>query len=183
MTVDKAHFFRIMGAFPSGITIVTSLDAAGRPCGFTSSAISSVSADPPLLLVCVDKNSRTLPALLHTRKFVVNFIREGRDDLSTRFASKSADKFVGVSWRATNNGVPCLYADTLAHAECTLVREIEVGDHLILIGHVEAGDVSDPEAQPLMYFRRSYRSWPAISDNWQLDTPRMSGQPASLGTR
>src|ERR687887_268194 len=80
--VDKATFFAIMGAFPTGVTIVTALDADGAPRGLTSNAVCSVSAEPPLLLVCVDKNSNTLPALRHSRRFVVNYLRAERNELA-----------------------------------------------------------------------------------------------------
>jgi flavin reductase (DIM6/NTAB) family NADH-FMN oxidoreductase RutF len=158
--MDKTTFFSIMGAFPTGVTVVTTLDAEGQPRGLTSNAFTSVSADPPLLLVCVDKRSNTLPALQATRKFVVNFLREGRGALSDRFASKALDKFNGIAWRAAANGMPLLYDDVLAHAECSVEQEIEAGDHIIFIGRVEGGRPPETGSQPLMYLRRTYGSWP-----------------------
>ena len=88
-----------MGAFPTGVGIVTTMDEHNQPQGLTSNALCSVSADPPLLLVCVDKNSNTLPALRHSKKFVVNYLSAGRGDLANLFASKEPDKFQNVSWR------------------------------------------------------------------------------------
>src|SRR5207244_7390775 len=93
MPVDRQTFFEIMASFPSGVAIVTTLDGDGTPRGLTSTAVSSVSADPPLLLVCVDVESRTLVALRRSRRFVVNFMRQGRGELSRLFASKSDSKF------------------------------------------------------------------------------------------
>jgi flavin reductase (NADH) len=161
MDVDKATFFAIMGAFPTGVTIVTTLDGDGQPKGLTSNAISSVSAEPPLMLVCVDKRSNTLPALRDSKKWVVNFLSSGRGDLSNLFASKEPDKFQGLSWRPANNGMPWLQADTLAHAECTTEQEIDAGDHVILIGRVDDGQPPAPGTHPLMYFRRTYGTWDA----------------------
>jgi flavin reductase (DIM6/NTAB) family NADH-FMN oxidoreductase RutF len=158
--MDKATFFSLMSAFPTGVTVVTTLDAQGQPRGLTSNAFSSVSADPPLLLVCVDKRSNTLEALQSTRKFVVNFLREGRGPLSDRFASKLSDKFDGIAWRPAANGQPVLHDDVLAWAECTVEAEVPAGDHIIFIGRVEAGQPPAPDSQPLMYFRRTYASWP-----------------------
>ena len=158
-TVDKASFFAIMGAFPTGVTVVTALDDNGEPRGLTSNAISSVSAEPPLVLVCVDKRSNTLPALRHSRRFVVNFLSNGRGDLSNLFASKAADKFADVAWRPAGNGMPWLHVDSLAHAECTTEQEIDAGDHVILIGRVTGGQPPSPGTQPLMYFRRTYGTW------------------------
>jgi flavin reductase (DIM6/NTAB) family NADH-FMN oxidoreductase RutF len=96
-TVDKTTFFAIMGAFPTGVTVVTALDEHGEPRGLTSSATCNVSAELPLMLVYVDKRSNTQPALRHGGKFVVNFLNAGRGDLSNLFASKAADRFAGAA--------------------------------------------------------------------------------------
>jgi flavin reductase (DIM6/NTAB) family NADH-FMN oxidoreductase RutF len=158
--VDKATFFAIMGAFPTGVTIVTTMDEEGKPRGLTSNAVCSVSAEPPLMLVCVDKRSNTLPALQHTKKWTVNFLVSGRGELSNLFASKEPDKFTDVSWQPGGNGMPWLHTDTIAHAECSTQQEIDAGDHVILLGLVEGGEQPAPGTHPLMYFRRNYATWP-----------------------
>ncbi len=152
-----------MSAFPTGVAIVTTLDEQGRPRGLTTNAICSVSTDPPLLLVCVAKTSRTLAALRHARRFVVNFMSDGRADLCALFASKAEDKFADVRWTSGLGGVPCLTEDALAYAECLTEQELEAGDHLILIGSVEAGHAPDPERAPILYFRRTYGSTPTAA--------------------
>jgi flavin reductase (DIM6/NTAB) family NADH-FMN oxidoreductase RutF len=157
--MDRATFFAIMGAFPTGVGVVTTMDADNQPRGLTTNALCSVSADPPLLLVCVDKNSNTLPSLRHSKKFVVNYLSAGRGDLANVFASKEPDKFAGVAWRPAANGMPWLHVDTIAHAECTIQEEIEAGDHLIFLGQVETGQAPAPGTKPLMYFRRTYGTW------------------------
>ena len=86
-----------MSAFPTGVAIVTTLEPDGTPRGLTTNAVTSVSAEPPILLVCVDRNSRTLPALLHTKRFVVNFMRSDHVEICQLFASKADDKF--AAWR------------------------------------------------------------------------------------
>src|SRR5260370_12408937 len=86
--MDRATFFAIMGAFPTGVAIVTTMDKHSQPKGLTSNALCSVSAEPPLLLVCVDKNSNTLPALRHSQKFSSNYLSSGRGDLANPSASK-----------------------------------------------------------------------------------------------
>ena len=136
--MDRATFFAIMGAFPTGVSIVTTLDESNQPRGLTSNALCSVSAEPPLMLVCVDKNSNTLPALRHSKRFVVNYLSAGRGELANLFASKEPDKFQNVSWRPASNGMPWLHSDTIAHAECSVSNEIEAGDHLIFVGLVES---------------------------------------------
>src|SRR3977135_4659871 len=88
--MDRATFFAIMGAFPTGVGIVTTLDEHNQPRGLTSNALCSVSADPPLLLVCVDKNSNTLPALRHSQKLVVNYLSAGRGGLGNLLSPQRA---------------------------------------------------------------------------------------------
>ena len=162
--VDRATFFAIMGAFPTGVTIVVTIGRDGQPRGLTSNAVCSVSADPPLLLVCVDKNSNTLPALRESGRFVVNYLSAGRGELSNLFASKEPEKFGRISWRPAGNGMPWLHADSIAHAECSITQEIEAGDHYVFLGLVEGGHPPAPGTRPLMYFRRTYGTWPEYGD-------------------
>jgi flavin reductase (NADH) len=154
--VDRATFFALMSAFPTGVTIVTTLDEHGQPRGLTCTATCSLSADPPLVLVCIDRKSNTLPALRHTRRFVINYLYAGRDALSNRFATRTPDKWRDVGWRPTEHGTPWLYADSLAYAECCVVSEFDGGDHLIVVGRVIGGETAPPGTQPLIYFRRAY---------------------------
>jgi len=163
MAVGREEFVSILSAFPTGIAIVTTLDEGGRPRGLTTNAICAVSADPPMLLVCVDQTSRTLAALRHANRFVVNFMSDGRADLCALFASKAEDKFADVRWEPGLGGVPCLTEDALAYAECLTEQELEAGDHLILIGLVESGSAPDPERVPILYFRRAYGSTPTAA--------------------
>jgi flavin reductase (DIM6/NTAB) family NADH-FMN oxidoreductase RutF len=163
VAVDLATFREIMSAFPTGVAIVTTLDEDGEPKGLTTNAICSVSADPPMLLVCVDRTSRTLAALRHARRFVVNFMSDGCADLCALFASKADDKFAAVAWEPGLGGVPCLVEQALAIAECRTEQELEAGDHLILTGVVEAGRPPDPERVPILYYRRTYGSTPTAA--------------------
>ncbi len=164
MPLDAAAFRSVMGAFPTGIVIVTTLDGTGVPKGLTTQSFISVSTGPPLLLVSLAKTSRTLRALLSTRAFVVNFLAADRGDLATRFASKDEDKFTGVAWRpaASAKGAPILADDSVAYAECVLSREIDAGDHTLLLASVEDGAVLS--GAPLMYYRRTYAAWPEERD-------------------
>ena len=157
--MDRATFFAIMGAFPTGVAVVTALDADRQPRGLTTNALCSVSAEPMLMLVCVDKNSNTLPALRHSQQFVVNYLAASRGELANTFASKDPDKFAHVSWRPAQNGMPWLHADSIAYAECSVQREIEAGDHFIFVAQVEAGQPPAPGTKPLIYFRRTYGTW------------------------
>ena len=161
--VERDLYRAIAGAFPTGVTIVTAIDAAGQPRGLTSQAFIALSTDPPLMLVSVDRTSRTLPALQHARAFVINFLRAGAEELSTRFASKADDKFKDVPWVPSSlaNGAPILRDHIVAFAECTVEEVHEVGDHVMFIGRVVGGTSSD--GVPLIYYRRTYAAWPAES--------------------
>ena len=178
MPVDRTTFAEIMASYPAGVAIVTTLDPDGTPRGLTTTAVSSVSAEPPLLLVCVDRMSRTLPAL-RAGRFVVNFLREGRSELARLFASKRDDKFEKVAWRPSTSGMPILEDDALAWAECVTVQELEPGDHVVLLGQVEEGGGAADEDAPLMYYRRSWGVWkpaPRQIGRRQIPALEVSGQ-------
>lgn len=162
MPVGRDEFFRIMSAFPTGVAIVTTLEPDGTPRGLTTSAVTSVSAEPPILLVCVDRSSRTLPALLHSKRFVVNFMRDDCADLCALFASKADDKFAQVAWTPGLGGVPILHEGAVAHAECGTLAELEIGDHVVVTGLVEAGTAPEPTQIPIVYFRRVFGSAPVV---------------------
>jgi flavin reductase (DIM6/NTAB) family NADH-FMN oxidoreductase RutF len=177
--VDRDTFGEIMASYPAGVAIVTTVDADETPRGLTTTAVSSVSADPPLLLVCVDQMSRTLPAL-RAGRFVVNFLREGRSELARLFASKRDDKFEHAAWRRSASGIPVLEDDALAWAECVTVHEFAAGDHFVLLGQIEAGASSAVgEEAPLMYYRRSWGVWrpaPRGIERRQVPALEVSGQ-------
>ncbi|GIW20806.1 MAG: hypothetical protein KatS3mg065_1102 [Chloroflexota bacterium] len=174
--LDRRRYFDIMGAAPTAVTIVTTLDEAerdepdgsddgpgrgrpGRPVGLTVSAVTSISAEPPILAVCLDVRSRTLPVVLRAGRFAVNFLRGDRAALAERFASPVADRFAGVTWRPGTLGAPILVDDALAHAECRLEGTIAVGDHVVVLGLVVAGAPPPPGSRPLMYFRHGFSAW------------------------
>jgi len=169
MTIERQAFFDVMASFPSGVAIVTTLDADGTPRGLTTTAVCSVSADPPTVLVCVDLGSRTLAALRARRGFVVNFVGAGRSELCLLFASKEEDKFADVAWRPAGGGLPLLHEDVLAWAECTTVRELEIGDHVVLVAEVLDGDVQPELEPPLLYYRRSWGVWSPVHEDTDPD--------------
>jgi flavin reductase (DIM6/NTAB) family NADH-FMN oxidoreductase RutF len=111
------------------------------------------------MLVAIDKTSRTLPALRRAGAFVINFVKVGSDEVATKFASKADDKFAGVSWRPSGvaMGAPILHECAIAYAECVITQELEAGDHWILVGSVEGGEVLG--GTPLLYYRRTYAGW------------------------
>lgn len=159
IALDSTAFFEVMSAFPSGVGIVTTLDRGGEPRGLTTTAIASVSAEPPMLLVCVDRGSRTLPALRHHGSFVVNFVRVGHDELALRFASRADDKFAGVEWRPSGHGIPILADHVVGWVECETERVIEAGDHTLFLGRALDGHPPDPDHAPVVYFQRRFGIW------------------------
>ena len=152
MTLDPRLFRDVVGAFPTGVTVVT----APGPAGLTTNAFSSVSLDPPLVLVCFDNASRTLPAVRECGRYAVNVLRAGQEDLAAVFASKAvaAEKFAAVT-HTIAHGVPVL-DDALAWLACEVVELVDAGDHTIGIGRVNALEVF--EGEPLLFFRGGYRS-------------------------
>ena len=154
MHIHQQAFFEIMGSFPSGVTVVTTVDADGSPVGLTSTAVCSVSADPPLLLVSVAETSQTLPWLTTTRRFAINILHADAAEVSNRFASRSSDKFSGLPWSESPSGMPVLDTHVVAWADCELEAELLAGDHRLLLGRVLDGAATD--GAPLVYFRRDY---------------------------
>ena len=160
MPVDRDRYRQLAGSFPTGVTIVTTRGENGDPKGLTTQSFVGLSSDPPLMLVAIDKSSRTLASLRRADGFIINFLKAGAEELSTKFASKSDQKFDGVPWRASRvvDGAPILHESSVAYAECRTVTQQEAGDHWIFIGEVEGGEVFG--GAPLMYYRRTYAAWP-----------------------
>ena len=154
MPVDKNQFRTALSRFASGVTVVTTLDGEGRPLGITVSAFSSLSLEPPLVLVCIDRDAYVHDAFQASGVFVVNILGADQEELSRLFASREPDKFQRVGYSPGLDGAPVL-ADTLATLECRLRHAYEGGDHTIFVGEVEHTNVR-ADAQPLLYYRGGY---------------------------
>jgi len=153
MPFDKSELRRVMGHFATGVTIVTTHDGSGRCYGLTANAVCSVSLEPPLVLVCVDKQAESHPAFEMSQAFVVNVLTAEQEELSRRFAVSGGEKFVGLACRNGGTGTPIIEG-ALAHVECRVVAAHDAGDHTIYIGRVESGDVGNGD--PLLFFRGKY---------------------------
>ena len=151
--VDPALFRQLLGRFATGVTVVTARTSGGNPAGMTASAVTSVSLDPPLLLVCVDRQHDMHPALEAGTRFALNVLAADQEWLSRRFASDLEDRFDGVGYRETKDGIPLLDG-TVAAIECTKHATVPGGDHTIFIGLVTGGAVTD--RRPLLYYRGGY---------------------------
>lgn len=157
--IEGSHFRSLAAALPTGVSVITSLDASGAPVGMTSGAVCSLSCEPPLVLTCITKGSKTLGAIKDANAFCVNILNVDGEALSNRFASSVPDKFADVDWRQGPERMPVLASGTTAHAVCHLYRVIDAGDHEIVIGLIVAGD-HDVAASPLVYYRRAYAGFP-----------------------
>ncbi|HWN99300.1 MAG TPA: flavin reductase family protein [Blastocatellia bacterium] len=153
MAVSKEEFRSTLGRFASGVTVVTAKGADDQPLGITVSAFSSVSLDPPLVLVCVDKRASLHGHLTEGVHFAVNILSEHQELISRRFASKDEDRFNGTAYRDSAEGVPLLDG-ALASLECRVVHSYPGGDHTIIVGEVESTNIAD--GKPLAYFRGGY---------------------------
>jgi flavin reductase (DIM6/NTAB) family NADH-FMN oxidoreductase RutF len=151
--VDPPEFRQLLGRFATGVTVLTALDAEGRPHGMTASSLSSVSLEPPLVLLSIEKAAAMHPVLLSVPRFVVNILAAGQETLSRRFARQEMDRFDGIGYSTSVDGVPVLDG-TLAHIECERWALHDAGDHTILVGRVTGGRAGD--GRPLCYFRGGY---------------------------
>jgi flavin reductase (DIM6/NTAB) family NADH-FMN oxidoreductase RutF len=139
----------------TGITVITTVDANGHPHGMTVNSFSSVSLDPPLILVCIDLRNAILGHFLTTACFAVNILAEHQEDISRRFSSAAEKRFHGMEWTPGVLGVPLL-PGVLAHMECAVTKTFEVGDHAVLVGEVREAWCG--QGKPLVYFNSSYQN-------------------------
>jgi flavin reductase (DIM6/NTAB) family NADH-FMN oxidoreductase RutF len=151
--IDVVSLRRTLGAFVTGVTVVTTLDSVGQPRGLTANSFTSVSLDPPLVLVCVSGTASSYPAFSACESFAINILAEGQEEISNRFASTRPDKFADIGWSEVATGAPIL-DQSLAWLDCRVFRKTIAGDHLILIGRVE--DFSCGTSRPLAYCQGNY---------------------------
>ena len=152
--MNAPEFKQLMRAVASGVSVVTT-SHGGIPHGMTATAFSSVSADPPTVLIVLNKGTRTHPLISASRHFVVNMLRDDQSALGTRFAGKIDDQFSNIEYRAGELGAPIL-AGVVSYFECETVSEVDAGTHTIFLGRVVAGAAN--EASPLMYHDGRYKA-------------------------
>lgn len=150
---DARELRTAFGSFMTGVTIVTTAGTNDEPRGFTANSFTSVSLDPPLLLICIGKTAASMAVFQAASGFAVNILAEQQKDTSVLFASKRADKFEAANWRPGPFGNP-LIEGSAAWFDCARYQVIDAGDHIILMGHIEAFSYSD--ANPLGYARGGY---------------------------
>ncbi|QJQ31361.1 alpha/beta fold hydrolase [Sphingomonas lacunae] len=152
---DARTFRDALGCFATGVTIVTAMDGDGNPVGLTANSFTSVSLDPPLLLVCIANNAGSRPVLESAERFAVNVLQIGQQPTSNRFAGRGEDRFASTPWQVGEFGTPVL-TGSLASFECGRHALYEGGDHIILVGKVMKA-MFEPQRDPLLYFRGKYR--------------------------
>ena len=152
---DKAALRRALGAFATGVTIVTARGPAGEPVGFTANSFTSVSLEPPLLLVCLAHTAASYDIFREAKSFAVNVLELGQEETAKRFASRGADKFGPTPWTPGLKGAP-LIDGSLARFDCAMDSRVTAGDHDILIGRVIGFSLHDGAA--LLYHRGSFRA-------------------------
>jgi flavin reductase (DIM6/NTAB) family NADH-FMN oxidoreductase RutF len=157
MSFTAREFRDALGLFPTGIAIVTTVDAEGQPAGITVNSFTSVSLEPPLILVSVARTSRNFDLFNVVNHFAVNLLREEQRAISSAFASPTADRFGSVRHRPGHGNAPLIEAHLVAF-ECETYARYEGGDHVLLIGKVLnlSTDLNLPP-KPLLYFRGQYR--------------------------
>ena len=154
--ISAAEFRHAMGHFATGVTVITSVDADGEPVGTTANAVTSLSLDPPLILVCFDLGSLTLGAIRSHGAFVVNVLAAPQLQLSANFARRGLSAvWDGVRHRRGPTGSPRL-DDVLAVLECTVEHALPGGDHEIVVGRVRHVETSATALPPLLYYRGAY---------------------------
>jgi flavin reductase (DIM6/NTAB) family NADH-FMN oxidoreductase RutF len=144
-----------LGCFATGVTVVTCLSDGGEPAGLTVNSFTSVSLDPPLLLVCLHKEAASAAALIAAPHFAVNVLQTGQQPASIRFSTRDEDRFGTTPWSSGEAGAPIL-KDSLGVFECERFAVHDGGDHHILVGRVVKASF-DAGLDPLLYFRGRYR--------------------------
>ena len=152
---DARTFRDALGCFATGVTIITAMDAESQPIGLTANSFTSVSLDPPLLLVCVANNAGSAAVLRDAERFAVNVLQIGQQPTSNRFAGKGEDRFANTPWEVGEFGTPVL-TGSLSSFECARDAVHDGGDHFILVGRVLKA-MFEPRRDPLLYFRGKYR--------------------------
>jgi 3-hydroxy-9,10-secoandrosta-1,3,5(10)-triene-9,17-dione monooxygenase reductase component len=153
--IDPRTFRNVLGQFCTGITVITTVHD-DMPVGFACQSFAALSLDPPLVLFCPTKVSRSWKAIEASGKFCVNVLTEKQKDVSARFGSRESDKFAGIDWEPSSLGCPVILG-SLAHIDCTVAQVHEAGDHYVVFGAVQSlSEVPKVKPRPLLFYRGQY---------------------------
>jgi 3-hydroxy-9,10-secoandrosta-1,3,5(10)-triene-9,17-dione monooxygenase reductase component len=153
--IDSRTFRKVLGQFCTGVTVITTVHA-GVPVGFACQSFAALSLEPPLVLFCPTKASRSWRAIEASGKFCVNVLTENQKNVCARFGSKEVDKFAGIAWRASPLGSPVIDG-SLAFIDCTVATVHDGGDHFVVFGAVRSlSEVPKVKPRPLLFYRGDY---------------------------
>ncbi|MGV0851196.1 3-hydroxy-9,10-secoandrosta-1,3,5(10)-triene-9,17-dione monooxygenase reductase subunit [Mycolicibacterium phlei] len=153
--IDPRTFRNVLGQFCTGITVITTVHE-DKPVGFACQSFAALSLDPPLVLFCPTKVSRSWQAIEASGRFCVNVLHEDQQHVSARFGSREPDKFAGIDWHLSPLGSPIIEG-SLAHIDCTVHSVHDGGDHFVVFGAVHSlSDVPEQKARPLLFYRGQY---------------------------
>ena len=152
--IDPNLFRQVLGGYPTGVCVVTALDADGKPAGMVIGSFTSVSLDPPLVGFFPDKGSSSWPKIEKAGQFCVNVLGSDQQDVCMKVAGKGPDKFAGVDYALTGEGLPVI-ANSLLVIECGLYSVTEAGDHWFVLGVVRKLEATRDE-DPMLFHRGRY---------------------------
>lgn len=155
----EALFKEVMGNYPTGVSVVTTMGEEGKPVGLTINSFASVSLDPVLVLWSIDHGASSLQDFKKASRYAIHILAAEQTDICKTFASKDTDRFGMCEWNVSKNNVPII-ADSFAVLECKIFKQVEAGDHTILIGEVENINVSS-DKEPMLYHRRQFGAIPS----------------------
>lgn len=153
VAMDLQQLRRVMGHFATGVTVITTMDKSGAPFGLTANAFTSLSLNPPLVLICIDKEVQCYSCFEESGVFAVNVLSEDQEKLSRRFATKGIEKFTDVKWHKGHHGI-ALLDGAIGYIECKVVHSYEGGDHTIYVGGILNATASG--GRPLIFFKGKY---------------------------
>ena len=157
VAMELQQLRRVMGHFATGVTVITTIDKDSTPFGLTANAFTSLSLNPPLVLICIDKGVQCYSCFEESGVFAVNVLSEDQEELSRRFATKGIEKFAGIKWHKGQHGV-ALLDGAIGHIECKVVHSYDGGDHTIYIGEIMHAAASGD--RPLLFFKGQYHHLP-----------------------
>lgn len=151
--IDPLDLRHVLGKFLTGVTVVTTLDQHGTPLGFTANSFTSVSLDPPLILVCLASSAGLAAVFGKTESFAINILSTEQESISNNFASKKEDRFADTEWASKSTGSPII-AGSAAWLDCEMYNKFEAGDHIILVGKIV--EIQKADVAPLGYCEGRY---------------------------
>jgi flavin reductase (DIM6/NTAB) family NADH-FMN oxidoreductase RutF len=159
--IDQVSTFKqIMGSYPTGVTIVTTLNGENKPVGLTANSFASVSIDPLMVLWSIDRRVSSFADFMQATQFAVHVLASDQAEACWAFAGKELDRFSKVSWQLSDNSLPIIDG-SLGVMECKTVQKVDAGDHVILIGEVIS--LRKEEKDPMLYYSRNVGPIPS---NW-----------------